>query len=112
KMDPHFVFNALNNIRALIREDAEKAREAILALSDIMRMPLTSECRKIPLSDELTFVRNYTHLCKIQLEGRLAYIENIDPAVTQMLVPPMILQILIENAIKHGISQLVDGGTL
>jgi two-component system LytT family sensor kinase len=112
KMDPHFVFNALNNIRALIREDAEKAREAVLALSDIMRMPLTSECKKIPLSDELTFVRNYIHLCKIQLEGRLAYIENIDPAVTQMLVPPMILQILIENAIKHGISQLLDGGTL
>jgi two-component system LytT family sensor kinase len=112
KVDPHFIFNALNNIRALIREDAEKARESILALSDILRTPLTSQCNKIPLLDELTFVRNYIHLCKIQLDSRLVYVENIEAAVIQVLIPPMILQILIENAIKHGISQLLDGGRL
>ncbi len=112
KVDPHFIFNALNNIRALIREDAEKARESILVLSDILRMPLATESNKIPLLNELTLARNYIQLCKIQLESRLVYAENIDPALTGALIPPMFLQILIENAIKHGISQLPDGGKL
>jgi two-component system LytT family sensor kinase len=112
KVDPHFIFNALNNIRALIREDTEKARESILALSDILRMPLASGGNKIPLLDELTLARNYIQLCKIQLESRLLYTENIDPTLIKALIPPMFLQILIENAIKHGISQLPDGGEL
>lgn len=112
KIDPHFIFNALNNIRALIREDAEKARESILVLSDILRIPLASSGSKIPLLDELTLARNYIKLSKIQLEHRLVYAENIDPELTQALIPPMVLQILMENAIKHGISQLPDGGKL
>ncbi len=112
KIDPHFIFNALNNIRALIREDAEKARESILVLSDILRIPLAGNGSKIPLLDELTLARNYIQLSKIQLEHRLAYAENIDPELTQALIPPMVLQILMENAIKHGISQLPDGGKL
>lgn len=112
KVDPHFIFNALNNIRALIREDVEKARESILVLSDILRIPLASNGSKIPLVDELMLARNYIQLCKIQLEHRLTYVENVDPELTQALIPPMFLQILIENAIKHGISQLPDGGKL
>lgn len=112
KVDPHFIFNALNNIRALIREDAEKARESILVLSDILRIPLAGNGSKIPLLDELTLARNYIQLSKIQLEHRLVYAENIDPELTQALIPPMVLQILMENAIKHGISQLPDGGKL
>lgn len=112
KIDPHFIFNALNNIRALIREDAEKARESILVLSDILRIPLAGNGSKIPLFDELTLARNYIQLSKIQLEHRLVYAENIDPELTRALIPPMVLQILMENAIKHGISQLPDGGKL
>lgn len=112
KIDPHFIFNTLNNIRALIREDAEKARESILVLSNILRIPLAGNGCKIPLLDELTIARNYIHLSKIQLEHRLSYAENINPELTQALIPPMVLQILIENAIKHGISQLPDGGKL
>lgn len=112
KIDPHFIFNALNNIRALIREDAEKARESILVLSDILRIPLAGNGSKISLLDELTIARNYIQLSKIQLEHRLDYTENIDPDVSQALIPPMVLQILMENAIKHGISQLPDGGKL
>lgn len=112
KVDPHFIFNALNNIRALIREDVEKARESILVLSDILRIPLASNGSKVSLLDELTLARNYIQLCKIQFEHRLTYSENVDPELTQALIPPMVLQILIENAIKHGISQLPDGGKL
>lgn len=112
KVDPHFIFNALNNIRALIREDADKAREAIVVLSKILRMPLASNANKIPLADEVDLVRNYIHLCKIQLEERLLFAEHIAPELTRALIPPMCLQILTENAIKHGISQLPDGGEL
>jgi two-component system, LytTR family, sensor kinase len=113
KVDPHFVFNALSNIRSLIDEDTEKARSAIVALSDILRSPITNNAQdKITLADELQNVGNYIALCKIQFEERLHYVEQIDPGVSQAQIPSMMLQILVENAIKHGISQLPDGGTL
>ncbi len=112
KIDPHFIFNALNNIRSLIREDTDKAREAILVLSNILRTPLASNANKICLQDEINLVNNYIHLCKIQMEERLIYSEFIAPGINQALIPPMCLQILAENAIKHGISQLPDGGEL
>jgi two-component system LytT family sensor kinase len=112
KIDPHFIFNALNNIRGLIREDAEKAREAILVLSDMLRRPLTESGTKIKLADELALARHYIHLWKIQLESRLDYQEILNPDLDNALIPPMFLQILMENAIKHGIAQLPDGGQL
>ncbi len=113
KVDPHFVFNALNNIRALVDEDSEKARSAIVVLSDILRSPITTSLQnKIPLTEELTLVRNYISLSKIQFEDRLTYVEDVSEDVTEALIPSMMLQILVENAIKHGISQLPDGGVL
>jgi two-component system, LytTR family, sensor kinase len=112
KVDPHFIFNALNNIRGLIREDAERAREAILVLSEMLRRPLTEAGAKIKLADELALARHYIHLWKIQLEARLDYQEILHPDLENALIPPMFLQILMENAIKHGIAQLPDGGKL
>lgn len=113
KIDPHFIFNALNNIRALIKEDGEKAREAILILSDILRSPITTNSQdKVPLMTELGLVRNYIELSKIQLERRLQYEENISVELENVLIPSMMLQIMVENAIKHGISQLHEGGRL
>lgn len=113
KIDPHFIFNALNNIRALIKEDSEKAREAVLVLSDILRSPITSNSQdKVLLISELGLVRNYIELSKIQLENRLTYEENINVDAEQVLIPAMMLQIMVENAIKHGISQLHEGGIL
>jgi two-component sensor histidine kinase len=113
KIDPHFIFNALNNIRALIREDTEKARAAILILSDILRSPITKDTRdRITVMDELILVRNYIALSKIQLEHRLDYQEKLSEDSKLALIPPMMLQILVENAIKHGISQQPDGGSL
>lgn len=113
KIDPHFVFNALNNIRALIDEDSEKARSAIVVLSDILRSPITNNLQdKISIAEEILLVRNYISLSKIQLEDRLIYTEDIDEHAKTALIPSMMLQILVENAIKHGISQLPDGGAL
>lgn len=113
KIDPHFVFNALNNIRALIDEDSEKARSAIVVLSDILRSPITNNLQdKISIAEEILLVRNYISLSKIQFEDRLIYTEDIDEHAKTALIPSMMLQILVENAIKHGISQLPDGGAL
>lgn len=113
KLDPHFIFNALNNIRALVNEDREKARSAIAVLSDILRSPMTNNLKdKTSLSEELDLVRNYVSLSKIQLEERLVYQEDIEDSARSALIPSMMLQILVENAIKHGISQIPEGGTL
>lgn len=113
KLDPHFIFNAVNNIRYLIKKDAERSRDALLVLSDILRNPIAkSTSDKVLISEELALLRNYITLSKIQFEERLHYKEDIEPDINRALIPPMMLQILIENAIKHGISQLPDGGIL
>jgi two-component system, LytTR family, sensor kinase len=113
KIDPHFIFNALNNIRSLIREDADKARDAINILSDLLRGPIAKiHKEKTLLVDEIHLVRNYIALSKIQLESRLDYREHFIEGLDLVLIPPMMLQILVENAIKHGISQLPEGGVL
>lgn len=113
KVDPHFIFNALNNIRALVNEDGEKARSAIAVLSDILRSPIATNSQdKISIKEELLLIRNYVSLSKIQLEDRLEYKEDVNESAHFALIPSMMLQILVENAIKHGISQLPDGGVL
>ena len=113
KIDPHFIFNVLNNIRSLIREDSEKARAAVLILSDMLRSPIAkTDHEKIPIMEEILLVRNYIALSKLQLEHRLNYKETLSEDVEAALIPPMMLQILVENAIKHGISQLPGGGDL
>lgn len=113
KLDPHFIFNALNNIRTLINEDSERARDSISVLSDLLRSPMTASLQdKVTVDDELTLVSQYIALSKIQLEERLIYQEEIEESARGALIPTMLLQILVENAIKHGISQLPDGGTL
>jgi|GEM_PF-257060 len=113
KLDPHFIFNSLNNIRSLIREDAEKAREAVLILSDILRSPIAKSAQdKVPISEEMLLVSHYIALSKLQLEHRLNYEEAVADAAKAALIPPMMLQILVENAIKHGINRLTEGGNL
>lgn len=113
RVDPHFVFNALNNIRALVKEDSEKARSAITALADILRGPITASSQdKVTVAEEMGLVRQFVALCKIQYEDRIRYVESVEECVCQALIPAMMLQILVENAIKHGLSQLERGGEL
>lgn len=111
QINPHFMFNSLNNIRALMLEDVAKSREMITRLSDMLRYSLTkTNTTKITISEELEMVENYIALSKIQFENRLTFKKEIDQSLLHFEIPPMLIQILIENAIKHGISNLPNGG--
>lgn len=113
QINPHFMFNSLNNIRGLMLEDVEKSREMLTKLSEILRYSLTkNNINAILVREELEVVDNYIDLSKIQFEDRLEFIKNIDPNALDLHIPPMIIQLLIENAIKHGISNLKKGGTI
>ncbi|WBL23535.1 sensor histidine kinase [Zunongwangia sp. HRR-M8] len=113
QINPHFMFNSLNNIRGLILEDVPRARNMLTSLSETLRYSLTkSTLNSIALEDELDMVRNFIEISKIQLEDRLQFEEKIDKRSLNILIPPMIIQMLIENAIKHGISSLKEGGLI
>ncbi|MFV8354770.1 sensor histidine kinase [Flavobacterium sp. XS1P32] len=113
QINPHFMFNSLNNIRGLILENPMKSREMITRLSDMLRYSLTkSEINTIALEEEIEMVENFIAISKIQLEDRLQFISEIEEETLKLPIPPMIIQMLIENAIKHGISQLKHGGIL
>lgn len=113
QINPHFMFNSLNNIRGLILENPMKSREMITRLSEMLRYSLTkSEINTIALEEEIEMVENFIAISKIQLEDRLQFISEIEEETLKLPIPPMIIQMLIENAIKHGISQLKHGGIL
>jgi len=113
QINPHFMFNSLNNIRALILEDKYKARDMITRLSEMLRYSLANHSvNKIKLSEELEMVENYLALSKIQLEERLEHSIEIDKQLLTIEIPPMIIQMLVENAVKHGISNQQNGGTI
>lgn len=113
QLQPHFLFNALNNIRALILEDPEKAREMLSVLADMLRYNLDPRAGvKVPLAQELEVVQHYLALCSIQFEQRLRYQQQIPEACLALAVPRLLLQLCVENAIKHGISKLSAGGSI
>lgn len=112
-INPHFIFNALNSIRALVDENPERARSAITELSNILRSSMRAEMQEtVPLQQELNIVKDYLALEHMRFEERLKIEFNIDPDTLQQPIPPMMLQTLVENAIKHGISKQIDGGTI
>lgn len=111
QINPHFMFNSLNNIRGLMLEDVEKSRDILTRLSETLRYSLTkNDVDSIALEDELEMVENYVEISKIQLEDRLEFETAIDENSLNTQIPPMIIQMLVENAIKHGISNLKQGG--
>jgi len=113
QINPHFVFNAINNIRALILEDKIKARDMLLNFSDLFRYSLkNTDQSTVSLKEELEIVNQYLELLAIQYESKLKYRIDVDPALESMTMPPMMLQLLVENAIKHGISQFKEGGSI
>ncbi|MBX3238612.1 MAG: histidine kinase [Chitinophagaceae bacterium] len=112
-INPHFIFNALNSIRALVDEDPPRARSAITELSNILRSSLQVEkMETVPLKQELDIVKDYLALEQMRFEERLKVDFEIDEDTLQQPVPPMMLQTLAENAIKHGISRQVNGGRI
>jgi two-component system LytT family sensor kinase len=113
QINPHFIFNSLNNIRGLILENPAKSREMITRLSEMLRYSLTkSEINTIALEEEIEMVENFIAISKIQLEDRLRFVADIEEDTLKLQIPPMIVQMLIENAVKHGIAQLKEGGVI
>jgi len=111
QLNPHFVFNALNSIRSLIEEDPEKAKQSVTQLSNILRSSLISDRNKIiPFSEELKTINDYLNLEKLRYEERLQPIISVAPEAMKVPVPPMMLQTLIENAVKHGIMNQTHEG--
>ncbi len=111
-LQPHFIFNSLNSIRALVNEDPSASREAITKLSKILRTSISTKDNSITLDEELNLVENYLHLEKIRFEERLQYEFQIAAKTRPLLIPPMLIQNMVENAVKHGISLLEQGGTI
>ncbi|TVR38106.1 MAG: hypothetical protein EA392_11100 [Cryomorphaceae bacterium] len=113
QLNPHFMFNAMNSIRALIDENPELAKKSLTQLSAILRNTLmVGKQPLVPLENELRVVRNYLDLERIRYEERLEVSFDIDDSLFNVLIPPLMLQTLVENAVKHGISQLVKGGQI
>ncbi len=113
QLNPHFTFNALNSIRALVSEDPKKAQSSITKLSNILRNSLLADRRKtVDLREELKTVEDYLELEKVRYEDRLDYVINAEPQTLYWQVPPMMLQTLVENGIKHGVSKVTKGGKI
>lgn len=112
-INPHFIFNALNSIRALIDEDPTRARHAVTGLSKILRSSMQSDQQEIiSLEKELDIVKDYLALELIRFEDRLKLVYQIDDETLDNPIPPMMLQTLVENAIKHGIGKTIEGGEI
>ncbi len=113
QLNPHFIFNALNSIRALVDENPRKSKEAINQLSNILRNSLVTEKKELTAFDnEWKIVKDYLGLESIRFEERLKTEFDIDPESNQFMVPPLMIQTLVENGIKHGISKLKEGGLI
>jgi len=113
QLNPHFMFNSMNSIRALIDEDPKKAKVAVTQLSNILRNTLLmNKNRFITFEEELSLVKDYLELEHIRFEERLKFSFEIDSETHQFNVPPMMIQTLVENGIKHGISKYEEGGEI
>ncbi len=113
QLNPHFLFNALNGLRSLIADEPARAREAVTQLARMLRYTLASgEEDLVSLEHELQMVEDYLALESLRLGDRLRVEREIAPATRSARVPAMLLQTLVENAIKHGVAPLKEGGTL
>lgn len=113
QLNPHFLFNSLNSISALTTLDPGKAREMCVLLADFFRKSLKlGEQREVPLQEEMDLLRSYLSIEQIRFGKRLQVDWDIVPEALQVRIPALLLQPLVENAIKHGIAQITEGGTI
>lgn len=111
QINPHFMFNALNSIRALVIEDPQKAQKGVTQLSNILRSSLVADRKTtISLKEELKTIEDYLELEKVRYEERLQIMWEVDKDTLNIPVPPMMLQTLVENAIKHGVQKATRWG--
>lgn len=113
QINPHFLFNTLNSISTLIGSSKEQARKVITQLSDIFRYALDSHSdQMVKLIHELDFIDSYIRIQQVRFGDRLKYIKQVDFSCLGVMIPPMILQPLVENSVKYGIAPKEDGGTI
>jgi len=111
QVNPHFFFNSLNTLRALIPRELERPREAVTLLADLLRASLTvGQHRVVTLAEELETVKNYLALEQLRFETRLRVRLHAAPSALGLRLPPFVLQTLVENAIKYGVAPFEDGG--
>jgi hypothetical protein len=113
QIDPHFIFNSLHSISALTAVDPAAARRMCLLLADFLRETLRlGAVGRIPLADEFALAERFLAIEQVRLGARLQVTRETDPQAVACLVPPLLLQPLVENAVVHGVAQLVEGGTI
>ena len=113
QLDPHFLFNSLNSISALCGSNPASARTLTTLLAEYLRKSLrVGQSESITLSEELELASSYLAIERIRFGPRLEFVQNVDERVRAYRVPPLLLQPLVENAVTHGIGQLIDGGTV
>ena len=113
QINPHFLFNTLNSVSSLVRIAPDTARELIIKLATILRRLLHSSDAFVPLQEEIDFIDNYLDIEVVRFgRDKLKVIKELDPASLEVMVPSMLLQPLVENSIKHGLSSKIDGGSI
>jgi len=112
QINPHFLFNTLNSVSSLIRSNPEQARSVVYRLSSILRRLLRNTDNLTPLRDELAFIDNYMAIEMVRFGDKLRFVKETEPDSLDRLVPSMLLQPIIENSIRHGLSSKVDGGMI
>lgn len=112
QINPHFLFNTLNSVSSLIRTNPTQARAVVHKLSNILRKLLRKHDSLSPLRDELAFIDDYLSIEVVRFGDKLRFVKEVDPATLNRLVPSMVLQPIVENSIKHGLSPKVEGGMI
>ncbi len=112
QINPHFLFNTLNSVSSLIRSNPDQARSVVYRLSSILRRLLRKTDNLTPLRDEIAFIDNYMNIEMVRFGDKLRFVKQIDPDTLDRLVPSMMLQPILENSIRHGLSSKVDGGMI
>ena len=112
QLNPHFLFNTLHSIAELIHENPRHAEQMVLQLGELLRKSLETQALEVPLREELDFIRSYLAIEQTRLGDRLELVWKVDPAVLDARVPSLLLQPIVENAIRHGIAVSSRGGRL
>ena len=113
QINPHFLFNTLNSISSLVRFDPDMARDVIFKLATILRRLLNTSEAFAPLREEFEFIDNYLDIEVVRFgRDKLHVVKELDPASLDVVVPSMLLQPLVENSIKHGLSPKIEGGSI